>query len=145
MRKLEIVEMANLPRKQDIESFGEQNSIILSQSYVNFLLEYNPIEIKEDYFELNNRSYVLNSFFPFDEKDELSLQSRFKEYNDFLMDKYLAFAYDPGGWLFVISIQEIDHGKIYFCRTDEELEDSLTLLANNFEQFIDLLQEKPQS
>lgn len=40
----------------------------------------------------------------------------------------------------MISINETDYGKVYFCRMDEDLEDALTPLADSFEDFINGLE-----
>ena len=56
--------------------------------------------------------------------------------------EYIAFAGDEGGWKYIVSVQEVDYGKIYLCRTDGELDDALTLLSDSFEDFINSL-ERP--
>lgn len=54
----------------------------------------------------------------------------------FFEGKYLSFGSDSGGWQYVLSVQESDYGKVYFCRMDEELPNALTYLAEDFEDFI---------
>ena len=60
----------------------------------------------------------------------------------FFDKKYIPFGMDSGGWLFVISVQKVDYGLVYFARTDSELSEALTLLAADFDDFIDNLKSE---
>ena len=95
----------------------------------------------ENSFPFEGSSKEVDVFYPFDKDYELSIQKIYDNLNDIIFEnKYVAFAGDPGGWKFVISIQKFDYGKVYFCRMDEGLEDALTLLVDDFEEFIDKLE-----
>lgn len=87
--------------------------------------------------------YIINGFYPFGVTQELSLESVYQNQKDLFFHSYIPFTDDPGGWQFIISLKEPDYGKVYFCEMDLELPESLTLLANNFEEFINGLEKPP--
>ncbi len=140
MKKLKIKEAGILGLGSELTAFENENGIKLPDSYRSFLLTQNPYMVKEVIYKKDGQNYEIHHFYPFDSEIQLSIQFSFEDLNEFLEGKYLAFADDPGGWQYVISIQESDNGKVYFCRMDEDLEDALTLLADNFDEFIDNLE-----
>ena len=79
----------------------------------------------------------MNCFLPFAVEYENSIENMYGSSKEMLGEHYLSFAYDSGGWLFVISLKKADYGKVYFFRTDHSIEDGRTLLANSFDEFID--------
>lgn len=139
MKFLSIVRQANPTNTQLIEDYEKVLGISLPIELKSFFLTINPIDIEERVIKKGRSYYYMDRFFPFDEYDELSFQSTNDNLREFFENKYLTFACDAGGWQFVISIQKSNYGKVYFCRMDEELEDALTLLANDFEDFINNL------
>lgn len=140
MKKLQIKQAGRLGLDSELTLFESEKGIKLPDSYREFLLTQNPYTVKEDFYQKDGRNYEIHHFYPFDSEIELSLQFSFDNLNDFFESKYLAFGDDSGGWQYVISVQEVDYGKIYFCRMDEALEDALTLLADSFEQFVNGLE-----
>ncbi len=141
MKKITIIKQSNPISIEDIELFEKQNNLNLPEQYKEFLIKYNVIDIQETLFKKNNREFWIDTFFPFDNNDYLSLQNIYQNLSEFLENKYFAIANDPGGWKYVISLQNEDYGKIFFCRLDEDIENSLTLIAENFEEFIDGLEK----
>lgn len=75
--------------------------------------------------------------FLFPQPKKYSLQIVNENLMDFFRGEFVAFAADSGGWKYVISLRDIDYGKIYFCRMDVELDEALTFVANTFDEFID--------
>ncbi len=143
MPQLSIIQQAPVTQPEALQKFEETNNVQLPASLKAFLIEKNPIVVEEIIFKHHNREFWIAIFFPFDNTYEVSFQFVYERLKDFLQNKYVAFANDPGGWLFVISIQEEDYGKIYFCRMDEELEDAVTLLADDLDSFINGLEKEP--
>jgi len=145
MRRVTVIKGEKLETIEELRKFEDLNNIKLPQQFISFYTNQNPIIIEESDFIVENREPYDIVFFPFsNESSEWTIQKSFNNLNeDFFESKYLSFGSDSGGWQYVISIQESDFGKVYFCRMDEDLEDALTLLANSFEEFINGL-EKPQ-
>ncbi|MBA6156012.1 SMI1/KNR4 family protein [Tenacibaculum sp. S7007] len=140
MNNLTIKKASRLPLREEILQFELANKIKFPIDFFNFLMKFNPIEIEERYFVLNNISKELDIFYPFNIEHDLSLQSIFNNLNEIMFqNRYVAFGGDLGGWKFIISVQEVDYGSVYFCRTDEDLEDSIIFLAESFDNFLSML------
>lgn len=145
MKQLKVKRGAALPSLTDIQTFEQENEIKFPSSLVNFYLNQNPVDTVESYFTIGEEEpYYVNAFFPFDSSNKLSMQYTFDELNEFFESKYISIGSDSGGWQYVISVQDEDYGKVYFCRMDEELEDALTLIADSFEEFIDGFEAGPE-
>ncbi len=72
-------------------------------------------------------------------KDLIGLLREFKKVG---WGKKIAFAHDPGGWHFCLSLDEDTYGKIIINRwTDHTPEDQFLVIANSFEEFIDGLKK----
>ena len=140
MKKLQIEKAGSLELDSELTLFESENGIKLPDSYREFLLTQNPYTVKEDLYQKDGRNYEIHHFYPFDSEIQLSVQFIFDNLNAVFEGKYFAFADDSGGWQYVVSIQEVDCGKVYFCRMDEALEDALTPLADTFEQFVNGLE-----
>ena len=152
MKELTIIQQAKPAKLEEIEAFERQQSIRLPADFKQFLISVNPIDVKETFFVAKDREhwlsqyipvekeYWVHAFCPFDESYEMSIQSSHKRLYWHFENRYLRFAYDAGNWSFVVSVQEKDFGKIYFCRMDQPLEKALALIADTFEEFIDGLE-----
>ncbi len=140
MHNLSIVKKASSAEVREIEQYETLNKVSLPESFKKFLIELNPIDTHERVIRKENKLYSMDRFFPFDEKNDLSFQVTNDNLKEFFESKYLTFGCDAGGWQFVLSVHEADYGRVYFCRMDEALEDALTLLAENFEEFIEILE-----
>jgi SMI1 / KNR4 family (SUKH-1) len=137
MKKLQVQRAGDLPSEKDLKTFEIENKIKLPDLFKYFLLTQNAYLVTEKSFKKKGReTYQIHHFYPFDLKIELSFQFCFENLKDFFDNKYIPFANDAGGWQYVISIREENYGRVYFCRMDEELDDALTLVADNFELFI---------
>ncbi len=143
MKKLQVEKAGRLNLHKEISLFEEENDIEFPKYYREFLLSQNPYIVKENLYKIAGEEYEIHHFYPFDSEMELSAQKVFEDLNDFFESKYFAFGDDVGGWLFVVSIQKKDYGKIYFCRMDEAIEDGLTILADDFKHFINNLEVSP--
>jgi hypothetical protein len=139
MKVLNVKSKGVLPSIQTIVDFENQNRINLPFDYKWFLLTQNPISV----IESDILDYEVNCFYPIGCTDS-SLEETFAILNHFFESRFVPFAYDSGGWQFVICIEKGEnYGKVYFCRMDEELDKALTLLANSFDDFINKLEENP--
>lgn len=144
MKKLTLKKGELSPTLDEINHFQESNNIKLPVDFIEFLITQNPIETLECFYIIEGREPFDISFFPFGNKNSevWTFQMAFENLNEeFFEGKYVSFGSDSGGWQYVLSVQELDYGKVYFCRMDEELEDALTLLASSFEEFINGLQK----
>lgn len=144
MRKLTVEKAEILPSKEQLADFQRRNGIKLPDSFIEFLATQNPVYVVESFYVTKGSEPYYVSFFPFSENsEEWTIQKSFNNLSEFFEGKYLSFGSDSGGWQYVMSIQESDYGKIYFCRMDEELTKALKLLANSFDEFVDGLQKDP--
>jgi hypothetical protein len=138
MKRLTVIESEKLPSKMELDEFEVANNIRLPPSFQAFILHQNPVYVEESFFFAEGREPYDITFFPFSEDSEYwTIQRSFKDlFEGFFERKYLPFGCDSGGWQYVISLQGLDYGKIYFCRMDEALDSALTLLSDDFEQFV---------
>ncbi len=143
MKQLTINSRGRETTQFEVMKYLKSKGLSLPESVIQFFVNQNPKDIEECYFETNDKEYTLDCFYPFDRSSELSFQSSYENLRDFLKDRYLSFACDPGGWQFVISVQGHDHGKVYFCRMDQELESAVILVADSFEDLINNLSKPP--
>jgi hypothetical protein len=122
---------------------NEFESLINNQlpiDYKLFVLPNNPVELSSFIYTLSERKYYVDKFYSANKNDALNLFDIFENQSWYFDCKYFPFAYDSGGWQFVICIEKGEnYGKVYFCRMDEELDKALTLLADSFEEFINSL------
>jgi hypothetical protein len=113
----------------------------IPKDYKQFVLPNNPTELNSSVFILAGRKYYIDKFYSANKNDKLNLFEIFENQSWYFDCKYFPFAYDSGGWQFVICIEKgKNYGKVYFCRMDEDIDKALTLLANSFEEFINGLQ-----
>ena len=99
--------------------------------------------VEEDLYLKDNKRFNVHHFYPFDSSTDISLQQAYEDLYDLFLGEYLAFADDFGGWQHIISLKKEDYGKVYFCRMDMEIPEALTLLADDFEEFINGLEKPP--
>ena len=140
MKELTVIEKSGRPSIELLNQYEEEIGAALPLDFRMFLMDYNPIEIRERGMTIEGKLLSMDRFFPFEDTNELSLRSTNETLKDFFEGKYLTFGCDSGGWQYVISIQESDYGKVYFCRMDEDLGEGFTLLADTFEEFIERLE-----
>ena len=147
MKKLKLITQVPLPTSDEVRAFEEINGVILPKHYKAFLMEQNAFQVVESYFSKDEQIFRINLFYPFQISGKKNnqgdnLQQVYEDFLSIFGKKHIAFADDTGGWQFVISLKEEDYGKVYFCRMDMDIPEALTLLADNFEEFINGL-EKP--
>lgn len=140
MKELKIIKQEGSPTLVQIQDFEKIIGRNLPNDYKNFLRTYNAKTTVERLTVRANNEYMIHNWLPLSSKEEISLSNIFEWTKDLLLGKYLAFALDAGDWLFVISINDKDYGKVFFCRPDQELEKGLTLLADSFEEFVNGLE-----
>jgi hypothetical protein len=139
MKLLQINEKGPDVTGQEFDKFEKIVEAKLPEDFKLFLEKQNPKRTIERSIVKGDNQYTVFNWLPLSESDELSLASTFEWTKDLLEGKYLAFALDAGDWLFVISINQIDYGQIFFCRPDKELSEIIKL-ADSFEEFIIALQ-----
>jgi hypothetical protein len=146
MKRLTVIEGEKLPSKMELDEFEVANNIRLPPSFKAFILHQNPVYVEESFFFVEGREPYDITFFPFSEDSEYwTIQRSFEDlFEGFFERKYLPFGCDSGGLQYVVSVQEHDYGRIYFCRMDEELQDALTLLAPSFEEFVNGLTDSEE-
>lgn len=138
-----ILERGRIPKEQEIVNFEIEIGTRLPEPYREFLLTINAKYIAESYYQVNGTKYELHGFVTFGCGD-WTLKQHYENLKEHLENRYLAFAYDSGGWQYVISIEHTgNYGKIYFCRMDKALENATTLIANSFDEFMCGLQKDP--
>ena len=143
MKELTIRIGEKLPKKGELREFEKKYKIKLPVSFAEFLLKQNPVYTEECYFFAHGRTFGIG-FMPFVKGGKGSAIQKAMEIHfvSFFDKKYIPFGMDSGGWLFVISVQKVDYGLVYFARTDSELTEALTLLAADFDDFIDNLKSE---
>src|SRR6187431_1365578 len=132
MKSLTAVRSFPLPSDLEIRAFEELNNLELPKDYIEFLATQNVFWAEENYFVDGPRIFEVHHIYPFNEEFELSMQYVYSRVNWFFQGMYIPFADDSGGWQFVISLQDMDFGHVYFCRMDEELGKGFTHLAKSF-------------
>ena len=140
MKNLTVIN--NLPpaSQNTILDFEKVTGFTLPDDYKKFLNKVNVISVRERIFRKDNTEFWLDVFYPLNKNYDLSLEFVYNHLDVFFGHKYLAFANDAGGWQYVLSLDEKDYGKVYFCRMDEELGEGFILLADSFEEFINGLE-----
>ena len=142
MKNITITKNSVLPTLNEVNAFESSHKFSIPEALIGFWIKYNPISVLETLFNKDDKDYWLSNFYPFNEREEVSIQFVQENLGEIFENQYLAFADDAGGWQFVISLKQDDYGKVYFCRMDLDIPEALTLLADNFEEFINGL-EKP--
>jgi hypothetical protein len=140
MKELNILSREESPTPGQIKELETVVSSKLPEDLKQFLQSFNPKQTVERLITKNDNEYVIYNWLPLSSKADISIQNTFEWTKELLLGRYLAFALDAGDWLFVISINKEDYGKVFFCRPDYELRDGLTLLANTFTEFLNGLE-----
>ena len=92
------------------------------------------------YTDKENRKWEVSQYNQY--KDLIGLAREFKK-NGWGIK--VSFAYDPGGWHYCLSFDEDTFGKIMVNRwTDHSPEDQFLIIADNFEDFINGLEERKE-
>lgn len=143
--KLEI-EKLNAPITiPEIDRFNNSSGYKLPEEYKEFLLNHNGGSCKNNLYKLkenfSSKGFTLFSvdeFFRLKVDSPLWIKSRANELGDGL----LCIALCSGEHIILLSLREKDYGKIYFFDEDFTYEEAeLTLLADNFEEFLNKAQE----
>lgn len=140
---LNIKSQGRLPQEDEILNFEKEIGIQLPKSYRQFLLKINAKYISEPHFAANGKIYEIHGFITFG-SGESTIEQNYRNLKEHFENRYIGFAFDSGGWQYIISIEQNEnYGKIYFCRMDEEIDNATTLIANSFEIFINGLHLSP--
>ena len=142
IKSLTIIESFDSATNDQLNQFEDQFAIELPCDFKLFLSTQNVYVVEENCFLKDRSSYEVHHFYPLHDKSEMSLFIIFEALGEYFENSYIPFADDSGGWQYLISVRKEDYGKVYFCRMDEELRDGLTLLANNFTEFINGLKKE---
>lgn len=119
--------------EEEVQEFENSQGISLPDSYRKHILENNGGVLLDTYFEGNGISF----FYPIKYGDD-TLEECIEDLSDVLPENFLPFAQDSGGNTFCIDLSD---GKIYLWLVQEEIEDSIVLLASSFNEFINGLSE----
>lgn len=157
----------NLPNKIDIDAFIKKNRLNVDNNYRNEVLQHNGgiIEgnlLKEMELLINGKKQIVPSVFSvslflgFVENPEYDIANLY--YNNYRKKKLLPIAMDTKGDLFfmdcnkrnsrAIYFEVTDEAIVYFDETidssDESFESKLYKIANNFLDFLKLIQWMPE-
>ncbi|MFH7002634.1 SMI1/KNR4 family protein [Flavobacterium bizetiae] len=115
--------------------------IIIPHTIKDFISEYADLSTKENKFINNDgKLFEISQFITY-----RMMYDFIKEFKEEGLGKKLPFAIDNGGWVFCISFDEESMNKILLYEMEMEWKtknDAFELVANNFEDFINGLQEK---
>lgn len=137
MKNLHVIKREELNLVKELKEFEGSYSAGFPDKFRDFLLLQNPDLIEENCFLKEEDEFEIHHFIPLSKYNKYSIQNVNENLRDFFCGQYVVFAADSGGWKFAISVGDTNHGKVFFCRMDEDLIDALTLLADTFEEFID--------
>ena len=131
---------------KDIENFENIHNLKLSNSYKNFLLNFNGGNVEPNLFKISgaaesvvNVFYGLNISKTYDELSEV-----FESLDSAIPNNFLAIGDDPGGNQICLGISNENFGKIYFWFhdiEDNDKEENMIFLSDDFDNFIDRLYE----
>jgi hypothetical protein len=133
---------APLASQDSIQAFENGYHIKIPQELKEVYLNFNPLTLQKQYYYDKGIKYCVHHFHPLSKEFHINLESAYSQLEWYYDGKYLPFASDRGGWDFVVSVNNEDYGKIYFCRLDKPLEEALTLIAENLEKFVSGLRDK---
>lgn len=137
MRKLTKKDIGKSISQSELQEFELRSNYILPGYFRNFLLEYNGSSVKENKFG----THSFTTFLPLKSTRSASIEIILEGYkSDLNTDKWLPFAIDSGGWVFVISLEEKTNGQVWIDKFDSGLEDPFEYLAPSFEDFLNALQ-----
>lgn len=109
MKRLSKIQKTELASVEQILQFEKDFGLILPYDYKWFLLTQNPWQVVE---KVNNSIADVHCFYPMAKEIEANLRAGYESLLHFFDKLYLPFAYDSGGWQFVICIEK---GENYGC------------------------------
>jgi len=136
MKKLSAIIKYQVPTTDELAKFEQIHQIKLPCDLKLFLVTQNILKSEESQYVLGEKIFEIHHFYPINLDSDLSLYLIYDALKDFFCGKYIPFADDSGGWQYVISLQELDKGKVYLCRMDESLGNGFTLVADSLTDFI---------
>lgn len=123
----------------------------LPADYREFLLQYNGGRPNPKFFVFKDseNGSSIHTFLGFSDEYSKSLVKKRSMFHKRIPMRFFPIAYDDGGNLICISVSGNDYGKVYFWDHDFEADtgespetaDNCTLIADEFTQFIDNLQD----
>lgn len=130
-------------RIQDWEfDFLEQTyGIKIPQYFTDFMQIYASSGVIERVYKgINGQNWKIGSFCPY--KTMYEYVGEFLENN---LGIKVPFAFDYGGWIFCICLDENDYNSVYIYRSSDHLpKDAFLRIADSFEDFIDRLQPESE-
>lgn len=111
-------------------------SIKLPQEFKDFMQIYaNSSTIERVFWQNNSQKWTIRSFCMYKTMHEFV-----GEFLDYKLGIKIPFGFDPGGWIFCLSLDEQDYYSVYIYRfTDHVPEEAFLKIADNFADFIDAL------
>lgn len=135
---------------EQIKRFENENNIILTEQYINFLLKWNGGKVMPNLFMVSNEQgpSVLNVFY--------GIGDMYDNLTDFIeiMDERLPVGFipigdDPSGNVICLGTKEPYYDKIYFWDHEQEPENpddmsNMYFLANGIDEFLNNLYEETE-
>jgi len=153
------IESENNPiNKIMIKEFENTLEIELAQKYKEFLLKYNGGEPEYYIFNknLNLGSIVVNILYGIQTNNDFDdLEKTNQIFENRIHKSFITIGDDPGGNQFLLGVKGKFKGKIYFWDHNTELDNdvfvenelpgNMYLLTDNFNEFIEKLEEDPEA
>lgn len=119
----------------NVDEFQRTNSLLLSDSYRQFLIEFNGGRPGNAEFGVAGwGSTLVNYFYGLSTQDAYSLEHAWERVNDNAGNEVLPIGADPGGWEVFLAVRGPDAGAVYFY--DHTNEESTPIrIADSFEAF----------
>lgn len=130
-KRIQDGEFRSLERTYDIKIPGD---------FKNFMQIYaNSGVVERVYADSNNQNWKISKFCPY--KTIHEFVGEFLENN---LGIKVPFAFDYGGWIFCICLDENDYNSVHIYRFDHKPEEPFLRIANSFEEFIEGLQPESE-
>lgn len=134
----------------DVSAAEQRLQVVFPPEYREFLFKHNGGRPSPNVFEFQDpdgdeADSLVNFFFSIYEGPVNNLENKYRGFvsDERLLPHFLPIAGDPFGNLICLSVGGEDRGKVYFW--DHEIEpdtagyENMSLLANSFTEFIDML------
>lgn len=158
--RIELKKPNGVIQKEKIEVFEEKNNIKIPEQYKYFLLQNNGGEISNKtafsneyiykFIDCTNEEMII-TVWKFLSIDEICIfdetwEPEFEEKPEFKRDDLWIIGKCNNGRPnpLLISFNGSDYGKIFYYEFGMELEDALSLVADNFDKFLNSFEEIPE-
>ncbi|WP_333819902.1 SMI1/KNR4 family protein [Ohtaekwangia sp.] len=142
MKNLNVVYTFQKLSKEEIENIQKEIDVAFPKNYVDFILMYNGGRFNETVYKLPHEDVVICDFLPvLDSNSNRTIKDYLALVNDEQPQiNWLPFGFDPGGWVFCISLLKDKYGEVYLFRMDRVYQEAFDFICKSFEDFINGLQ-----